>query len=74
MLGFEVITVLDGTNAQMDEAVSDFAKRLVDAGVGSFNFAGHCLQSQGHNSFIPVDANITEEFHRHFALCTAALL
>jgi len=61
-IGFEVITVTDGTYAQMIDAVERFRRSLSGAGMGLFYYAGHGVQSQGSNYLLPVDANITAEY------------
>jgi hypothetical protein len=61
-LGFEIIKVVDGTQAQMDDAVESFRIKLAGAEAGLFYYAGHGVQSQGANYLIPVDAAISAEY------------
>lgn len=65
-LGFEVIggerKGLDLTHEAMDALISEFGARLAATkGVGLFYYAGHGVQSGGHNYLIPVDAEIPDE-------------
>lgn len=61
-LGFEVI---GGTNLgadQMKKFIRQFGEKLAQkGGVGLFYYAGHGLQSQGHNYLMPVEANLLRE-------------
>jgi formylglycine-generating enzyme required for sulfatase activity len=61
-LGFELISLIDASQSQMDDAVESFRLRLVGAEAGLFYYAGHGVQSQGVNYLIPVDANISAEY------------
>lgn len=61
-LGFEVIPVINGTYADMDNAIVQFSRKLVGAQAGLFFYAGHGVQSNGLNYLLPVDVNIEEEF------------
>ena len=61
-LGFEVIPVLDGSYAQMDDAILQFSRQLAGADVGLFYYAGHGVQSGGTNYLLPVDTDVQEEF------------
>jgi uncharacterized caspase-like protein len=63
-LGFEVETVPNATEDQMEEAIGRLGERLGAAGkdaVGLFYFAGHGYLSQGRNYMIPVDARARTE-------------
>lgn len=58
-LGFGVLTVQDGSRAQMLEAVSRLRERLQGKrGVGLFYYAGHGLQLEWRNYMVPVDARL----------------
>lgn len=63
-LDFEVIEVIDASQAEMKRAVRDFGSRLNEAGrdgIGLFYYAGHGVQVAGANYIIPVDAHIDRE-------------
>lgn len=65
-LGFEVIYRENADQAQMDDALSDFKKRLNPNTVGLFYYAGHAMQ-ENHNYLIPIGAKIdykTDLFNR----------
>jgi len=65
-LGFTVETVLDGSLDQMENAASNFVRRLGSSRntYGFFFYAGHGVQSSGENYLIPIDAtNIHSENH-----------
>lgn len=54
---FDVITVLDGTKAEMREAVRTFASKIKGGAVGLFYYSGHGVQVDGENYLVPIDAN-----------------
>jgi hypothetical protein len=62
-LGFEVITVKNGSQNQMKAGISKFGELLAKDKntVGLFYYAGHGLQIKGKNYLVPTDANITKE-------------
>jgi len=61
-LGFEVILVLDGTEDQILDAISDFEFKLHQkGGLALFHYGGHGVQVDGGNYIIPVDADIPDE-------------
>lgn len=63
-LGFEVMAFQDLDQAGMKRAVRDFAEKLEAAGrdtVGLVFYAGHGIQLNGANYFIPVNAQIEKE-------------
>ena len=63
-VGFKVTVLLDGTEAQMEDAFAAHGARLKAAGknaVGLIYYAGHGVQSQGLNYLVPVDANARSE-------------
>ena len=57
-LGFEVIEGLNVDKRGMDEKIAEFARKLDNAGVGLFFYAGHAVQVDGDNWLIPIDARI----------------
>jgi|GEM_PF-59834 len=60
-LGFEVIEKTNASKREMILAVDEFAKRLRNAEIGVFYFAGHGMQIHGRNYLIPVKAHVTSE-------------
>jgi hypothetical protein len=60
-LGFEVILLKDSSKRQMDEALDQFSTRINQGYVGLFYYAGHGVQVEGENYFIPVNAQIKAE-------------
>jgi uncharacterized caspase-like protein len=49
------------TGDQMKRLIVGFGEKLSSGGVGLFYYAGHGVQSQGHNYLIPVEANLLKE-------------
>jgi len=45
----------------MEEAINEFGKRLGQGGVGLFFYAGHGIQSGGHNYLIPIGAKLKRD-------------
>lgn len=60
-LGFDVTTLLNASQQEMDEAIGDLGRRLAGGGVGLFFYAGHGAQVNGENYLLPVDANLKSE-------------
>ena len=63
-LGFDVEILTDASQREMKEAVQRLGNRLQAAGdnaTGLFYYAGHGVQSQGHNFLIPVGSVIDSE-------------
>src|SRR6266568_1273632 len=49
-LGFEVLVATNKSQREMKQLIRDFGQRLrASGGVGLFYFAGHGVQSNGHN-------------------------
>lgn len=60
-LGFETILLIDGTRDQIRAKIREFRNRLEETGaVGLFYYAGHGLEFNKTNYFIPVDAVIND--------------
>lgn len=57
-LGFEVMLSLDATRREIDDKVSEFARKAAACDVAMFYFAGHGIQYNGSNYLIPVDATL----------------
>lgn len=58
-LGFDVQTVINGTQREMREAIDKLQTRAEAGGVALFYYSGHGMQADGENYLIPVDAEIT---------------
>lgn len=57
-LGFEVMSVLDGSYEDMKKAVYRYGSAIRDVDVSVFFYAGHGLEIEGVNYLVPVDAEI----------------
>lgn len=55
-LGFEVTPLVNASQMELSRALLDFANSLPEGGIALIYFAGHGVQWQGENYFIPVDA------------------
>ncbi len=60
-LGFDVVTGIDLAHLDFARIVSQFRKKLKGADVGLFFYAGHGLQVDGSNYFVPIDAVLDDE-------------
>ncbi len=61
-LGFEVSAGTDRSQREMRQLIRQFGQTLrAGGGVGLFYYAGHGVQSKGHNYLLPVDADIQSE-------------
>jgi len=60
-VGFEVLTVLDGSPKEMNQAIKQFSAQVTRDDVALFYFAGHAVQFNNENYLLPVDANIESE-------------
>lgn len=63
-VGFQVSTVLDADQDQMEDAFQAHGERLAAAGpdaIGFFFYAGHGVQSEGLNYLIPTDLEAIAE-------------
>ncbi len=60
-LGFDVTLKINAGQEQMEEAISEFGRKLYLGGVGLFYYAGHGVQVAGENYLIPVNATIESE-------------
>jgi Flp pilus assembly protein TadD len=61
-LGFEVTVATNRSQREMKQLIREFGQRLrAVGGVGLFYFAGHGVQSNGHNYLIPTEGDIQTE-------------
>ena len=60
-VGFDVMTLMDASAADMRSAVSEFGRRLqAPDTVALFYYAGHGVQAAGDNYLIPIGADISK--------------
>ncbi len=59
-LGFEVQLHLDVDRRAIEQAITDFRKRLRPRSLGLFYYAGHGIQFDNENYLIPIDAHIAD--------------
>ena len=60
-VGFEVKTLLDGSQRDMKQAVQAFGNRAQGAEVALLYYSGHGAQASGENYLLPVGAHIEKE-------------
>ena len=58
--GFEVVTALDLTRAELEKAVERYARSLNGADISLFYYSGHGIEVGGENRLIPIDATLAE--------------
>ena len=75
-LGFEVTTLTNASQRQMERSIKQFGRQLRDSkGVGLFYYAGHGMQFDGENYLLPTDIDpSTEEDVRYDAVPLGKLL
>jgi uncharacterized caspase-like protein len=60
-LGFDVTSGINVNQREMKTLIREFGQKLKAGGSGLFYYAGHGVQTKGHNYLIPVDADIQSE-------------
>ena len=60
-LGFEVLSYTNVDGKAMRRAIDEFGNKLKEYEVGLFYYAGHGVQSKGHNFLVPIDAKPESE-------------
>ena len=60
-LGFNVTSDVNVNQRDMKRLIREFGQNLKKGGSGLFYYAGHGVQSKGHNYLIPIDADIQSE-------------
>ena len=62
-IDFQVTLLIDATQNEMKQALSDFGRNLRSGGpdtTGLFYYAGHGVQSFGNNYLLPVDVSLSD--------------
>ena len=62
-IDFQVTLLIDATQVEMKQALSDFGRNLRNGGAdttGLFYYAGHGVQSFGNNYLLPVDVSLND--------------
>src|SRR5262249_31836742 len=59
--GFEVVSGLDLSKADMERSIRGFLARLREADVALLFYAGHGLQASNRNYLMPVEAKLKDE-------------
>lgn len=60
-LGFEVISVTNGSQKRINQAINEFAQKASGGGTGVFFFAGHGMQINNQNFLLPVDFELPQD-------------
>ncbi len=60
-LGFEVISVSNGSQKRMNQAINEFSQKASGGGIGVFFFAGHGMQINNQNFLLPVDFELPND-------------
>lgn len=58
--GFEIVTAIDLSRVELEQAVERFARSLDGADISLFYYSGHGIEVGGENRIIPVDATLNE--------------
>ena len=56
--GFEVVTAIDLTRVELEQAVERYVRALNGADISLFYYSGHGIEVGGENRIIPVDATL----------------
>ncbi|MGH6813316.1 MAG: caspase family protein [Methylocella sp.] len=59
-IGFEVLLRRDIGKGEFDRSLAEFARKAAGADTALFYYAGHGLQYQGQNFFLPVDIEVED--------------
>ncbi len=73
-LGFDVVTGLDLSLRDMRQTVREFIKKLDNADLALFFYAGHGIQVNGENYLVPVDAELSTHLDLDFEALPANLV
>lgn len=60
-LGFRVVLRKNTTRRELNDALREFSQSATRSDVRLFFYAGHGVQSKGHNYLVPVDAEVLSE-------------
>lgn len=58
--GFEVVTAINLTRVELEQAVQRYARALNGADISLFYYSGHGIEVGGENRIIPVDATLSQ--------------
>ena len=61
-IGFDVILRTDVGKGAFDQALVEFSRKAKNADTALFYYAGHGLQHNGKNYFLPTDIEVQDEF------------
>ena len=73
-LGFEVLAGTDLDKPAMERLLRDFAQKIEQADVALVFYAGHGLQVNGRNYFVPVDSKLERESDLDFEAVSLELV
>ncbi|MGH6846243.1 MAG: caspase family protein [Methylocella sp.] len=65
-IGFDVILRIDVGKDKFDQALVDFARKAKNADTALVYYAGHGLQRNGKNYFLPTDIDAQDEYDFNF--------
>lgn len=74
-LGFDVVSVSDGTRADIEAGIKAFLGKLGSAEIVFVYYAGHGVQNRGSNYIVPIDAKNDDDtdFERDFVSVSGLL-
>src|SRR5438128_2465558 len=67
-LGFEVVLATNADKQALDNALQQFARRVIDADSALFYYAGHAMQYQGRNYLMPTDAELEDDISLRYQM------
>ena len=74
-LGFSVTTTTNVNQKEFEDAINEFARRIIDAHIAVFYFSGHGCQAKGENYLLPVGYAFNSEADlRHKAVSAGFVL
>ena len=74
-LGFSVITKTNVNQKDFEDAINEFARKIIDAHIAVFYFSGHGCQAKGENYLLPVGYSFNSEADlRHKAVSAGFVL
>ena len=73
-LGFQVTTVTDASQQEMEEALAKFTRTVPQSELALVYYAGHGVQADGVNYLVPVNARITRQSEIKYKAVDAGLI